>query len=386
MKWVVPIQRWEDREEVFTSPADEVLVGAKSLSRLGRLDLSELPAVASQLLAQGKKAILVWDILMTEEVMRAVTKLLKTIDLSFFSAIRIQDPGALLWVQQNLSQVDVHLVLENGNHNLEALKGWIELGGAQLKRVVFSPQIPKSKLREFIFLAQSFNVGAELMVLGSLLLFYSPRSLVKRLYDREPECDYLMIKADSEESPHKGFPVVENDWGTFMFHPKDLGLVESIFELRDMGLEAVRFDLFDGRPLSVMTQLKMALSPADIKKVLQREYPYPLIKGFFQVNKSDILFKKLKNQKIAERGESYLGDVVDVEKKSYIAIHIRNPKKDLRLKDILEYRTPEGRVKTSQVVWLKNSDGRERESLSMGQVALLNHTSGISVKTAVYWQ
>jgi len=38
--------------------------------------------------------------------------------------------------------------------------------------------------------------------------------------------DALEAYGTSEESPHSGFPIVENRHGTFMFNVKDLSLLE----------------------------------------------------------------------------------------------------------------------------------------------------------------
>ena len=386
MKWVLPLQDWQDRSKALASTTDEIILSTKELSRLGKLELQEAKALAGQEGEGPQRTVLLWDILMTKSQMDMAQQTLECLDLNLFSALRVQDPGAFFWAKKNCPQKDLHLILEHGNHNLKALEGWIEMGGSQLKRVVLSPQIPLQRLKNFIDLAHTLGVETELMVLGPLLLFYSPRSLLKPLYSHAfEEKNELRVRADSEESPHKNFTVIENSRGTFMFHPKDLCLLSSLSQLQDMGLGAVRLDLWGERPLCLMRKIKQASNQTEIQSLIQKDYPQECIHGFFQANKSQVLFKNLKNQKIARRNEDYLGDVVDVEKKSYLAVHLKNPQRKLYVNDILQYRTPEGKVLTTTVKELKNSAGKKCDSLGRDEIAILKPLKSISPKTAVYW-
>ena len=43
--------------------------------------------------------------------------------------------------------------------------------------------------------------------------------------------EFLEATGESEESPHKGFPLIENSHGTFMFHIKRLFLLEHLEHL-----------------------------------------------------------------------------------------------------------------------------------------------------------
>ncbi len=399
MKWVLPIQWEEDAGAVFASVCDEVILGCRDFSRFGQLDWQTCISLARQAKQDSKKAIFAWDVLMTERQLEHLSGKLENADMEDFSAIRVQDLGALSWLQRHRPQTEIHLLLEHGGHNLKAIKGWGARVGRQLKRMVFSPQIPLERFKEFIALGRSLEVETELLVLGPLLLFSSPRRLLaSHMEEENVEDGPLTLLADSLESPHKNFELVENAWGTFMFHPKDLGLVDTLPELERAGLAAVRFDLFEfskeqqrrNRPINLISKIRRAFEDGatseQLENLLRREYPHPFMKGLFGANRSERPFVKLKNQHISERGPRFVGSVVEVAKKAHIAIYVRDSRRPLCLGDRLEYRTPEGRICEGKVLWLKDSSGRDLRECHQGEVAVLNPVSGISVKTAVYWQ
>ena len=73
----------------------EVILEPRELSRMGRLKLDELIRLARIAVKSGLSPILSWDILMTENIFQKVELYLKDVPLEIFSAIRVQDPGAV---------------------------------------------------------------------------------------------------------------------------------------------------------------------------------------------------------------------------------------------------------------------------------------------------
>src|SRR5690606_28287579 len=143
--------------------------------------------------------------------------------LDTFDALRVQDPGALEWSLKNTNK-PLQFIAETGNHNFEALKGWVEYCGDRLERIALSIELSRPVLEEFV---KKLKVPCELLVFGRILLFYSPRSLLSPLSPEKIAVnEELAALGESEESPHKGFPIVENRHGTFMFHIKEFCLLE----------------------------------------------------------------------------------------------------------------------------------------------------------------
>jgi U32 family peptidase len=356
-------------ETILSSEVEEVIFSPQLLSRFGSLSFDEIDYACEKLKSQGKRCVLEWDILMTENVFRSCLTILKKIKWDSFDAIRVQDPGALQYLLEETSDVAIQLILETGNHNYAGIQKWIELAGARLERVILSIEFSRSLLKELI---PQISVETEVMGIGKLLLFYTPRSLMTPLGFTQ---QYQL--AQSEESPHKDFTVLENKHGTFMFHPKDHSLLDERDELDEMNLGWFRLDCRHDLGEKVFNN---ALKP-DWKQF----YPRATIKGFYRANKSDVLFKKLKNQQTQRVDQNHFGEVVDVKKKEYIGILVKtNVLQNLSYPLSLSYKTPDGKNKVQEVSQVLNSQGLEVTELKAGQVIFVNHISGISPKSIVY--
>src|SRR5690606_27178764 len=107
--------------------------------------------------------------------------------------------------------------------------------------------------------------------------------------------------------PHKGFPLIENQHGTFMFHIKEFCLVDYAQELKENGLSYFRIDQrFEEKKLREITELVRKFSEEEFLK-FKEEYSQDLMRGFYLVNKTDVLFPKLKNSRLQQREGNYLG-------------------------------------------------------------------------------
>ena len=242
---------------------------------------------------------------------------------------------------------------------------------------------------------KELDVPVEILVAGRILLFYTPRNLISPyILDHDDDKTKAALESSyelegsSEESPHKGFPLLENLHGTFMFNTKDQFLLDHCSELLEMGLGTARVDFRHIEDTSFLTKAVNAIKsplPTTIHP-LKDDYPNTIIRGFFHVNKSDVLFKKLKNQRTLRSDENYIGDVLDVKKKKHLGIMIKSKDISLNVGESLTLRTPDGKVKDLVVTELRNSSGENINTASMNSIAFINHISGISVKTRVYRQ
>jgi putative protease len=234
----------------------------------------------------------------------------------------------------------------------------------------------------------------EVLIYGRILLFYTPRSLLSNAKSRtqnllsNPLPDILEMTGSSCESPHRGFPVLENKHGTFMFNTKNLCLIEHIAELADCGVKFFRLDLrFDNIfcELSNIVELQQHFSDdtAIALKEKLKKY-FPVTRGFYPVNKTNVLFEKLKNQNLlSQNNNDQIGEVIDVLKGQYLAIELNNAKADLCVGDLLSLTTPEGKIKTMRALKIKNLKGEEIDRAVPGSIVLIDHLRGISAKSLV---
>ncbi|WP_127715953.1 peptidase U32 family protein [Halobacteriovorax sp. HLS] len=388
MKIISPVDTIEQAMVLKENQVKEVIVGHMLFSRFGKVSPNRYNEFTAQLKEMGFRVIFDWDILMTETIFNQRIDQIAQVDFSNIDAVRVQDAGALNWIKNN-KNLAIQLVLENGNHNLIGIKKWIELAGNNLERVVLSIELPKNILKEYI---QEINIPIEFLAFGRILLFYTPRSLVSPfILNNEKEQkvsnqSYIELAGSSEESPHKGFPIVENIHGTFMFNTKDHYLCEHIEELMDIGIDTVRIDLRHV-PFSELVSLttKQLNNPCDENaRNLKEAYPGTIIRGFYHVNKSDILFKKLKNQITQRTDKCYIGEVLDVKKKKHIAIMVKSRDLGVEQGSVLILKTPDGKVKEILIDYLLNSKHEQITKASTNEICFIKHVSGVSVKTAVY--
>ena len=316
-----------------------------------------------------------WDCLQTQDVFENKVTALSEIGLNLFDGVRVAELGAFNWVLENTT-LPIHLILENGHHNLKGIQTWEKHAGKRLERIVLSLELPKEVLKKY---TSSLKTPVELQVLGDLLLFYSPRSLVKNQlsFDKDVhDKKWYEAKANSEESPHRGFTLIENKHGSFMLNPKKQSLLQVLDEVLESGVKFLRVDQ---RLLSVDLN-KLTFSQENLQNLLPNER---FIRGYFNVNKTDKIFVKLKNHRLQRRDENFVGTVVDVKKDQYVAIKIENQQMNLTLNKRIEFATPDGKMKSMLLRSMKNISLEDIDSIRDEKIILVPHTSGVSVKTRV---
>lgn len=359
---------------------DEVILEPKSLSRFGKLSKDEFVTLATRAKELGLRVLLEWDVLMTEDVFQVKVKEAEEL-LPLVDAVRVQDPGALMWVATKTSK-PLQFIAENGNHNLSALQGWLELAEGKLERLILSIELSKTTIQEYV---QKLNVPCELLGLGRILLFYTPRPLLSALVPEKLSVNgELAALGESEESPHKGFPLVENAHGTFMFHIKEFCLIEYAHELREMGLAYFRIDQrWDNQLFTEIAGLVKHFDQSQFE-AFKEQYTQDMMRGFYLVNKTDVLFPKLKNSRLQKREGDYIGEVLEAEKSSHLAIMVKNPK-GLKKTDLLKILHPKGEVFESKIYSLRNLALEEVDAVPAGNLAIIQFIGGVWVKSQVFY-
>jgi putative protease len=361
---------------------DEVILGHRDFSRFGKLSTEEFLELSRRARELGLKVIFEWDVLMTENVFTKLSTEMSHF-LDAFDSLRIQDPGALEWGIKK-TQKPLQFIAENGNHNLVALQGWIDHAGSRMERIVLSIELPKGTIEEYL---QKIKIPCELLGLGRILLFYTPRQLLSPLSeDKFTYNQEISAVGESEESPHKGFPIIENRHGTFMFHIKDFCLLDFAQDLKAYGLGYFRVDLRWNQQ-SLLKEIKDifdSVATSDYENFKTR-YGTELMRGFYHVNKTDVLFPKLKNHRLQKREGDYIGEVLEAEKGSHLAVFVQNSR-GLKKTDKLKIIHPKGEVFEVGIYSLRNLSLEEVDSIPSQQTALIQFVGGVWVKSHVFYQ
>lgn len=382
MKLTTFAQNLNDLSLMKDQGLDEVILGHQSFSRFGKLKTEEFYEFSKRARELGLKVIFEWDILMTENTFSKLTEEILPL-MESFDSLRVQDPGALEWGFKN-STKPLQFIAENGNHNLLGLQSWVDHVEGRLERIVLSIELPKDKIQEY---TKSLKVPCELLGLGRILLFYTPRQLLTPLSeDKLTFNQEITAIGESEESPHKGFPIVENRHGTFMFHIKDFCLVDHAQDLEQIGLSHLRVDL-RWSDFSLLKSVQLLAKNYDelAFSEFKKAYPQDLMRGFYLVNKTDVLFPKLKNHRLQKREGDYVGEVIEAEKSSHLAIFVKNAN-GLKKSDKLKMLHPKEEVFETLIYSLKNLSLEEVDYIGPQQTAIIQFVGGVWVKSLVFYQ
>jgi putative protease len=367
----------------------EILLGHKELNRFSKTNTERLEECLAFAKSLGMKTILEWDILCTEGDFSQMVGIFEKIKKENIDSIRVQDSGVLEYVLEQTA-FPVQFISETGNHNISGLLKWEEYIGGRLERIILSSEINQEKLKE---IKQALKTQLEILGLGRVLLFYTPRKLLNHLLPETDELkqravhsdDFIEALGESEESPHKGFPIIENRHGTFMFHIKDLFLLDRKTDLISIGMDYLRIDLRFEEDNSLLTTIKKQFIDDDKPEQIKSVYGPDGIRGYFQVNKSDVIFKKLKNYRIQRKDDLYIGEIVEICKSDYMAIELRTDKV-LKVDEMITLITPEGKKVETKIFFIKNSSYNEDNNLAKGDLALINYVGGIWPKSQVYFR
>ena len=382
MKSITYVKNSHQLQQAKEYGVDEVILEHQELARFGMLDDENFCNLATFAKELKLKVALEWDILMTDDQFAAKEQVMLKL-APFVDAIRVQDAGAMQSVFTK-TQLPMQLILENGNHNLKGVENWIELldQGKRVEKVVLSIELARDILKEY---CHKLDVPVEFLGLGRIPLFYTPRNLLSPLVKTESirQTQFLEAIGESEESPHKGFPIVENRHGTFMFHIRHFFLLDYLEDLKEIGVSSLRIDLRFDEDFTHLPSVMEVLNNHDLAKQFKENYPHEVIRGFYHVNRSDVLFKKLKNYRIQRKDDSFVGEVVDVEKEGHMAVLIKGDI-HIQVDDDLKFVTPEGKEYSCKIHYLLDTAGNELSNAGKNKLILMNRFKGVWSKSIVY--
>lgn len=382
MKVVTYVESLNELDFIFSSGVREVIISPRPLSRFGKVTLADTPSLAQECRARGIKAVLEWDILMTQKVFEHKKKDVNSL-LRYFDIVRVYDVGALNFLMSKCECM-IQLILEHGNHNLRSIQGWATEIGKRLDRIVLSYELDKNSIARYL---SELSVPLEFYGIGPMPLSYTPRKLLGPLFNHGN--DDVFVYASSEESPHKDMPVYQNEHGTFIFYMKDHSVLQHFDELSEMGLDVIRVHLTKREDKELLPQI-VGLANCFNENLcdnIMKLYSKITFRGFYNKNSSTKIFHKLKNEFISKHYDycqsGYVGEVIDVQKKKYMGIMIKTD--EIVTKGaLLIFRTPEGKEKRLEVHELFDSSYSPIDVAQKGRLAYMAHLGGVSTRTAVF--
>ena len=368
-------------ELIHETSISEVILEHKTLCRMGRLDTDSLLSLTDAALGSGLSPILQWDTLCTESNFENCINLIYNLPLSKFAAIRVQDIGAAEWVRHELPEVPIHLIAETGNHNLKALLRWHEYFGKQLQRIVLSSELPIPTLINY---CQTLKISCEILAVGRILLFYTPRKLLGNYESSKNSFEFTEKILVPSDQPKRHFRTLENQHGTFMYHHKDLFLLDFIPEMQNINLKVLRLDF---RHMEIKSDWvkkidKLLLSfDRQTVKSLKSKWPSKITRGFIKANRTDLAIDRIKNPHRKDHGENLVGCIIETVKKQHLIMLTR---KSFKSGKSLLGITPEGKECIIATDSICTTDGKPVMEIESGNLYQVPHVKYVTAETLLY--
>jgi len=361
-----------DLERCVNAPnLKEVLLQPTLLARQGQLSEQQTRSLVSRATKYGLHPVLVWDILMPEQTMKNICQQLSLWELSKFPTVRVCDPGAAWWLKTHHPNIALQLTVETGNHNLEALRGWCEIFSDSLERLILSIELPEKKLIEY---CQKLPVACEILGVGQILLFYSPRSLLSpHLLDSDSEKKLpLQTTVSSEDSNNRRFSTLETAHGTFMFSDKDQFILDKLEGLEQSGLHTVCLDLRHfGQNGDVAVDIDKICTHILTDPVsLRKNWGNPTQSTFFKGNRTTSMFSRMKSKHklVKYRQDVGLAEVVAGESGNYVVFQSLRPFAITQIEKII---IPTGEeIEIPAEIVFRNLNGEIVESFDREQILI----------------
>jgi len=351
----------------------ECVLESATLTKRGQLSIEELLEIKKEADFLNVAAVLAWDCLPTEFEFQEQLKLFNSYHPETFSAVRVQDYGVLSYVSQKYS---TQLILETGHHNLKAIQALVSAFPENLSRLILSNEVPKETIKIW---SEHLSMDLELLVLGSLQIFYSPRRLLSVQTQQLGE----HRKTGISKEDGRLFSFVENQHGTTMYLDKILFLCEYIAEIQDAGVTFGRYNLHSINGLCNQELLINALRRASdllAQKELRASFHTSLTRGFFRANKTDRQFKNLKNSVIRQHQPNALARVLESAKKKFLVLETLV---SLESQKTYLFLTPDSRRIEKKIEWFQKPLGEKCCQTNARGIWICSTIPGVSAGTVV---
>lgn len=355
MKYNTFVNTKEDIQECLkVKEINEVLIEPEFCAREGRLSIEEAQNLAIEATKNNLRAVLVWDALMTDSSFNRISEEFTKVNVELFSAVRFQCVGAGEWLREKYPNIKLQFIAETGNNNLKALSSWADYFKGSLEKVILSIQLPEEKIIEYI---EKLNVECEVLGVGRILLFYSPRSLLAPNFDsQEEDTTWIEVDSASEDSHMRPFPTLESIHGTFMYLDKDQFILNKLSGIEEAGIASVRIDLrhLSSNKRACENISRVCSQIIEGEDSQRRAWPRPTLAPFFKSNKTTKQFSRLRTKTRIFRDENCLAEVVSTDKPKILALFtLQEFTTDVKTAFIL----PSGEKITPEVEWFKDNTG-----------------------------
>lgn len=344
--------------------AKEVSIPINGLSKTGGIDHEEALKLSKKAKAHNLDVVFCCDKLVENATFPEFFD--KIIELSNFGFVFISDLGSAS--KLNEMNIPFHLSLEIGSANQQSIETWQTMFPS-MKRISLNNQMSKEDLHPCI---QKASCETELLVLGQILLYYSPRKLLSA---GNIEQNKTLIQSD--DAGPSSFPFEQHDSGAVMYYSKALNLLPYYVDFSDSNTTSLRIHC-DFLTSEMRTILKKCLKNKHFDDMKQ-DWPGQLLHGYYGSNKSDSVFKHLPKRP-KDQSRLCVAEVIDFDDKHLL---IRALSK-LSLGDSLEATDSKKREFTWSLEHLSNLEEQTIKNAKEGDLVFIKRIRTLLNGTYIY--
>lgn len=285
--------------------ADAVYIGDETMSLRAAAQNFTVPEIREGVEyahERGKKVYVAANIFAHNDDLAKAMKLFLQLKSIMPDGLIISDPGVFNLARKLVPEIPVHISTQANNTNFATYDFWYEAG---VRRVVSARELTLSEIRQIRENIPD-DMEIESFVHGAMCISYSGRCLISSfLTGRDANrgacthpCRWSYALME-ESRPGEYMPVYEDGRGTYLYHSKDLCMIEHIPDLIGAGIDSFKIE---GR---MKNALYLATVTAAYRRAIDDYFESP---EKYEANKQSYLSEILKTGNRTFCTGFYFGD------------------------------------------------------------------------------
>lgn len=228
--------------------ADAVYLGGRAYglrAGAGNFSLEEMEEGVHFAHEKGKKVYVTLNIIPHNEDLKGLDQYIQDINKIGVDAVIVSDPGVIAIVQENASNLSIHLSTQANNTNWKSANFWHKIG---VERIIVAREMSLKEIKTIVEKTPDI-LEIEAFIHGAMCISYSGRCLLSNyMANRDANrgacahpCRWKYSLVE-EKRPGEYYPVYEDETGTHVFNSKDLCMIEHIPELIETGMDSFKIE------------------------------------------------------------------------------------------------------------------------------------------------
>lgn len=227
--------------------ADAVYIGGKKFGLRQKADNfspEQIKQAVEYTHHLNKKIYIAVNIYAHNQHLDEIKNFIKYLKMIKVDALIISDPGVVTIARKYAEEIPMHLSTQANCTNYESVKFWQKNG---LQRIILARELSIAEIKE---IRQKVpNIELEMFVHGAMCISYSGRCLLSNfliqrnanLGDCAQPCRWKYSLVE-ETRPGQFFPILEDEYGTYILNSKDLCLINKISEILESGIDSIKIE------------------------------------------------------------------------------------------------------------------------------------------------